>query len=414
MNENETTVGTNVPTDTTAPVVQEKLLRLAVIGTGNCGSMLATAASEELGLDSVAINGSQKDLDLIDCPKVVKIVVGDGKGTGKDRDRAKQFFLADSGIVLDKKFIKVIENNDVIVIATSTGGGYGSGSSTELLELLQTMYENKVFIVAGVLPFEDEGSAAFEGTKAWLKEIGALNPTYMIYDNNQFTGYLSPNKAAAAVNECFVNDLRVLQGDFIDETRTGGIDQRDMLTVLSVAGRIVVDSMEGLEMADVEDGSVIKTLKNHIDNESAHAELVSDKEILASALMYSLGEEFDSVKGAIKNDLQKTFGEHIKDVSNFSDEDNGTIAVVLSGLTEPAMVIDRIINRSKKLEESILSRRAATSKLNKLEGSSKLKTVTAKQSFADETPAVNATSKDADASKEDLLKRFMDKKNAGK
>jgi hypothetical protein len=130
--------------------------------------------------------------------------------------------------------------------------------------------------------------------------------------------------------------------------------------------------------------------------------------------MYSLGEEFDSVKGVIKNDLQKTFGEHIKDVTNFSDEDNGTIAVVLSGLTEPAMVIDRIINRSKKLEESILSRRAATSKLNKLEESSKLKSVTAKQSFADETPAVNATSKDADASKEDLLKRFMDKKNAGK
>jgi cell division GTPase FtsZ len=415
MSEKETTTGTTtVPTVVAStPVEQEKLLRLAVIGTGNCGSMLASSASEELGLDSVAINGSQKDLDLITCPKVVKIVVGDGKGTGKDRDRAKQFFLADSGIVLDNKFIKVIENNDVIVIATSTGGGYGSGSSTELLELLQSMYENKVFIVAGVLPFSDEGSAAFEGTKSWLKEIGALNPTYMIYDNNRFADKMSPNKAAAKVNESFVNDLRVLQGDFISETRTGGIDQRDMLTVLSVAGRIVIDSMEGLEMADIEDGSVIKTLKNHIDTESAHAELVSDKEILASALMYSLGEEFDSVKSAIKNDLQKTFGEHIKDVTNFSDEDEGKIAVVLSGLTEPAMVIDRIINRSKKLEESILSRKAATSKLSKIEESSKLKSVTAKQSFADETSAVNA-SKDGDASKEDLLKRFMDKKNAGK
>lgn len=402
--------GDTVPLYHQAEPTEEKLLRLAVIGTGNCGCMMANDACERLGIDGVAINGSQKDLDLVNCPRVIKMSVGDGKGTGKDRDKAKQFFLGDSGIALDPKFTKVIETNDVIVITTSTGGGFGSGSSTELLELLQQMYANKVFVMAGVLPFSDEGSAAFDGTKAWLREVIALNPTYMIYDNNRFAGRLSPNKAAAMINESFIRDLMVLQGDFIATTRTGGIDQRDMLTVLSVPGRIVVDSMSQLEKADVIDGSVIATLANHIKTDSAHAEMVNDKEILASALMYALNDEFDDVKGAIKTDLQEIFGTHIKDVTNFSDEDMGTIAVVLSGLTEPAMVIDRIINRAQKLEESILGRKAASSKLSKLEGGSKLRNITAKQSFASEAPVVRATDTGS-SNREDILKKFMDKKN---
>jgi cell division GTPase FtsZ len=401
-------------TPTVSSATSEKLLKIAVIGTGNCGSMLATAAAENLGIDAIAINGSQIDLDLIDCPGVVKIVVGDGKGTGKDRNKAKEFFLSDSGLLLDSKVSKVIESNDVIIIATSTGGGYGSGSSTELLEALQTMYDTKVFIVAGVLPFIDEGSAAFEGTKAWLRELGSLHPSYMIYDNNRYAKNTSPNKAAQRVNEAFVKDLSVMQGDFVASTRTGGMDQRDMLTVLSQEGRIFVDSMEDLELSDIIDNSLIATIKQHIDRDSAHAELVADKEVTASALMYALGDAFDGVKGSAKNDLQETFGEHIKDMSNFSDEDNGTIAVILSGLTEPSMVIDRIINRAKKLEDKISSRKAVTSKLSRIEDTpSKLKTVTAKQSFADETPITNAAD-EGGASKEELLKRFMEKKNAAK
>ena len=58
---------------------EEKLLRLAVIGTGNCGCMMANDACERLGIDGVAINGSQKDLDLVNCPRVIKMTVADGR-----------------------------------------------------------------------------------------------------------------------------------------------------------------------------------------------------------------------------------------------------------------------------------------------------------------------------------------------
>ena len=402
---------------TNASPEQTKLLKIAIIGTGNCGCMMANDACEKLGLDGIAINGSELDLELITCPRVVKFSLGDGKGTGKDRQKAKQFFLSDTGIVLDKKFQNIIEKNDVIIITTSTGGGYGSGSSTELLELLQSVYANKVFIVAGVLPFNDEGAAAFEGTKGWLKEIGQLNPTYMIYDNNRYvgkhstSGKITPNRAASMINMAFVEDIRVLQGDFISTTRTGGIDQRDMLTVLSVPGRILIHSMEDLEIADIIDNSIIKTVKENIDEESGHAELVNDKVIIASALMYSLGDDFNDLKGGIKGDLQEIFGSHIKDVSNLSDEDKGSIAIVLSGLSEPAMVIDRIIAQSQKIEDAILGRKSSKSKLSKLETASKLQDVTAKSSFAEET-VITKTSGPAVDSKEELLRKFMAQKHA--
>lgn len=387
----------------------DRLLKIAVIGTGNCGSMLANDACEALGLDGAAINGSERDLKLVSCPRVVPFKTGDGKGTGKDRDTAKKFFLEDSGLTLDKKFIDIIENNDVIIVSTSTGGGYGSGSSTELLELLIEMYPSKVFIAAGVLPFQSEQYTAFEGTKLWLRELSKLNVAYMLYDNNQFSG-MSPNKSAKLVNENFVKDIRVLQGDFIGRTFTGGIDERDMLTVLSVPGRIVIDSIEGLEPSDIKDGSIIRTIRDHIMSYSAHAEMVSDKEILASAMMYTLGEEFDEFKGVIKEDLQTQFGAHVKDTTNFSDEDGNSVAVVLSGLSAPNMVIDRIINKAATLGEDINKRKASQSKLFKdEEAPSSVKTVVAKRSFADETAVVKA--EEGTTSKDELLKKFMERKN---
>lgn len=388
------------------PVVPEKLLKIAVIGTGNCGSMLANDACEALGIDGIAINGSERDLALVTCPNVLTFKTGDGKGTGKDRDTAKKFFLEDSGLTLEKKFISTIESNDVIVVCTSTGGGYGSGSSTELIELLTQMYSTKVIIAAGVLPFQDEQYTAFEGTKSWLKELSALDIPFMLYDNNQFVDRMSPNKAAKMINECFIKDLSVMQGDFIGRTLTGGIDERDMLTVLSAPGRIVVDSIEDLEPSDLINGSIVETIKEHMDSESAHAELIDDKEILASAMMYSLGDQFDEYKGSIKTDIQNQFGTHIKDPSNFSDDDKGTVAIVLSGLSAPNAVIDKIIAKAKGLGEAINSRKASTSRLFAKDSETNVKSVTAKQSFADETPIVKE-----EFTKEELLKKFMQKKS---
>lgn len=404
-------VGKNDYQRTFIPEKRDNLISIAVIGTGNCGSMMADAVAEELHRDTIVINGCKKDLDLVSyVPDNCKFQVGDGKGTGKDRNVAKEFFLADSGLVMEKKFTDVIEQNDAIFVCTSTGGGYGSGSSTELLELLIEMYPEKIFVAVGVLPFEDEGYAAFNGTKAWLKEVLALHIRYMLYVNATPTNRITREQVALNVNRMFVKHLSVLQGDWIGATVTGGIDSRDMVTVLSPAGRIVVLTAEGLEVSEVKD-NLIETLRSKVA-ENCNAELVNDGEIAASALMYELGSEFNEYKATIKQDLYNTFGDHIKDMSNFTDaEDGHEIALVMSGLTEPVMVIDRIITKLQKMGTGIMSRKSAISKLDKTEDMVNEKlAVTAKHSFATETPIVAAAKPNNASSKDEMLKRFLERK----
>lgn len=386
----------------------DKLLNLAVIGTGNCGCMMANAAAKLAELDVIGINGSKRDLDLLKyIPDNCKFQVGDGKGTGKDRNKAKEFFLADSGLTLDPKTISLIENNDIIFVCSSTGGGYGSGSSTELLECLIGMYPNKIFVGVGVLPFSDEGYAAFNGTKDWFKEILELNIPYMLYVNKLTNPKMTREDAAEHVNEQFAKHLMVVQGDLLGRTLTGGIDERDMLTAFSVPGRVVVLLEEHLEVSDV-DTNLIKTLRNSIPM-SGHADLVNDKQIATSALMYQLGSEFNEFKATIKTDLQEEFGEHIKDLTNFTDEEGGSsIALIMTGLTEPTMVIDRILSKLQKMGDTIITRKSATSKLSKFSGLANEKLdVTAKQSFATETPAVAAT---ANNPREEMLQKFLAQK----
>ena len=347
----------------------EELIKVGIIGTGNCGGQLVDLAVTH-GFSGIAVNASQKDLNLL-TSNVLCFTVGDGKGTGKNREEAKKFFDSHITILKDDNFIKFINNCDVIVIATSTGGGFGSGASLALTESLIGIYPDKAFIPAGVLPFDEEGYTAQTHTIEWLQELSELGVPYMLYDNNRFAG--KPQKEVCEiVNEQFVSDLMVIRGDYINETRLGGVDERDMLTTLSTPGRIVIDSIDEIEEADIIDNSIVKTIKEHIKNESAHSDMVEDKEIRASVMMYTLSSTFDPYKGSIKADVQDTFGEHISDYSNYTDIDDDSeeeveesAALILAGLSEPAMRIDKVINRQKKLEDDILGRKKVKSKLGK-------------------------------------------------
>ena len=55
----------------------KKLIKIAIVGTGNCGGMMTNDACEELGLDGIAINGSERDLELITCKTVIPFPTGE-------------------------------------------------------------------------------------------------------------------------------------------------------------------------------------------------------------------------------------------------------------------------------------------------------------------------------------------------
>lgn len=348
--------------------MKEELIKIGVIGLGNCGGQMADLAAAH-GFGAAAMNASQKDLDLLKND-ILLFPVGDGKGTGKSRENSKEFFIQRINMVQDSAFKEFVDNHDCIVIATSTGGGFGSGSSLVLREILGKLYPNKAIIVAGVLPFDDEGYTAQNHSIEWLQELTETeegSATYMIYDNNIWANK-PKQKVCELINNQFVSDLKVIRGDYINSTTTGGIDNRDMMTAISAPGRLFIDAIELLEEADIVDNSIIATIQEHIREHSAHAQLSDDKVISASAMMYTLREDFAPYTPNLKSELQEAFGVHLNDYDNFADvpmdfEEQDSVALLLCGLSQPTLRINRLINKRDKLEEDILGRKHAESKL---------------------------------------------------
>lgn len=389
---------------------RENLLNIGVIGMGNAGGMMANLASKH-GFDAMAINASEKDLTLLDGD-ITKIPVGDGRGTGKSRDEAASFFFNRINLVQDPTVVDFIGKHDAIVIASSIGGGFGSGSSLMLADVLTKMTGGeKLVIPAGVIPFDDELYTSHKHAIEWLKELGKMDISYLLYDNSIF-GNIPKQKAHDRVNEQFVYDLMVMRGDTLYNTASGGIDNRDMMTALSIPGRIVTDWIPEIEEAEIVNGSLIATVAKHLKEKSAHAELSDDKVIKASALIYSLDEDFDSYKPSLKKDIQEIFGAHLNDYDNLADitgdEDEipaNSISIILTGLSAPNLRINRLVNRYDQLEADILKARKSSNKLSSVKtGNSALQLKS--KSFADGgSKSISAT---------DFLKGYVAAKTGGK
>lgn len=365
---------------------KEPLLSIGVIGMGNCGGQMADLVCDKLSVDAFAINASEKDINMLRAEEISVIMVGDGKGTGKNREEAADFLLNKINLVQDDSFKEFLDRNDVIFVVSSMGGGFGSGSCLIMTELLTKLTEgNKAIIPVGVLPFDSEGYTAQSHAIEWLQELEKLDVPYIIYDNNIY-GDIPKQQAHQKINFQFAKDICVIRGDYVYNTNSGGIDNRDMLTVVSIPGRIVIDTILDLDESELVDRSIAKTLEQHLEKESAHAAMVDDKVIKASALMYCFGPELSSYTGTLKEDIQSIFGPHLNDYDNFSDVNgpgSGTVSLILSGLTSPVLRINRLISRRDKLESEIAGKSAAVSRLSQTANSSKLKLNTKK--FASES-----------------------------
>ncbi len=355
---------------------KEPLLSIGVIGMGNCGGQMADLVCDKLSVDAFAINASEKDINMLRAEEISVIMVGDGKGTGKNREEAADFLLNKINLVQDDSFKEFLDRNDVIFVVSSMGGGFGSGSCLIMTELLTKLTEgNKAIIPVGVLPFDSEGYTAQSHAIEWLQELEKLDVPYIIYDNNIY-GDIPKQQAHQKINFQFAKDICVIRGDYVYNTNSGGIDNRDMLTVVSIPGRIVIDTILDLDESELVDRSIAKTLEQHLEKESAHAAMVDDKVIKASALMYCFGPELSSYTGTLKEDIQSIFGPHLNDYDNFSDVNgpgSGTVSLILSGLTSPVLRINRLISRRDKLESEIAGKSAAVSRLSQTANSSKLK-----------------------------------------
>lgn len=346
------------------------MIKLGLIGCGNCGGQIVDLAKEKKDMPGIVINTSEKDIDNI--RNVTTFKVGDNRGAGKDRNRAKTFVKQMIKQLLSQdKFKMHIEENDIIAVVASTGGGTGSGISVMLTDLLSTMYPDKRFILVHVLPSLKESLASQQNTIEYLQEMNRMNATFMSYDNGQ-KDHLPSNLVLRQMNEEIVEDLAVIRGDYLVSTPFTSIDEQDLTRILEVPGRLVVHRVYDIKEKDVEKQDLEQLLIDTIDNNGYMTELQRDKivkkmgvvENLTDKLANKVDSNMDRFKDAIGHPIEGF--EHIAIIQPGTAIKNRLITMS-SGLTMPDNRIEKINERIQEILDELERQQQATSLLNTIQ-----------------------------------------------
>ena len=336
------------------------MLKVGVIGIGNTGNQVATLAMNELKIPVLAINSSEKDLETVPDSVPKKLISGAkglSQGAGKNRSLAKSYLKDSIMKVLSSDDINsFLNDNDIIFIISSTGGGTGSGTAPLLASIIKSAYLDTKVILIGVLPVNNEALSAHVNTLEYLTELYSVleNQTYMLYDNDKYAklpSYLMMEK----VNREIVEDINVIRCAYNLTTRFDSIDEQDMMRLVSFPGRIVVSRLEKIQEKDIDGKSIEDMLIDNLKTNS-HTELQRDRKVIASGIITNLSQ---TLTESFDNHIPKVrefVGDPVHDFNHiFINEDRklpNNVFLILSGLTRVNDKINKITDRIAEIEDS--------------------------------------------------------------
>lgn len=333
------------------------MLKVCILGIGNAGNQVAELAKKERNIPGLAINSSNKDLTNI-C-NVDQFIIGDERGAGKDRNEAKNFMRQNIKNMLNQEqFKKQIEENEIIFIVSSTGGGTGSGMAPVMTEILSKMYPDKRFIIIQIFPPISESVAAQQNTIDYLKEIRQFMPNavYMSYDNHRRANKPT-DEMMIEVNREIVEDICIIRGDYNYPTPYSSIDEKDMMKMLETPGRLAIARVYGLKEKDLDEKSIEDHLLINLKTVSVAAELERDRIVKRMGVITNLGEKLHKVFDTKLTVFKEFVGEPVEGFEhihiNKEDTDPNRVVVILAGLSIPDDRIQKMIQRIDEAKEAL-------------------------------------------------------------
>ena len=343
------------------------MIKLGLIGIGNCGSQITDLAKEKKDIPGIVINTSEKDIDNV--KNVTTFKIGDSRGAGKERKRAKEFVKQMIKQLLGQdKFKDHIEDSDILAVIASTGGGTGSGISVMLTDLLSTMYPDKRFILVHVLPSLKESLASQQNTIEYLQEMNRLSVTYMSYDNG-CKDNKSSNIVLREMNEEIVEDLAVIRGDYLVSTPYTSIDEQDLTKILEVPGRLIVHRLFDIKEKDAEKQDLEQMLISTIDENDYMTEIQHDKVVKKMGVVENLTDKLANKVDSNMDRFKDELGHPIEGFEHIAIIKPGTpvknrLVVMSSGLSMPDNRIEKINERIQEILDEIEKQSKSTSLLD--------------------------------------------------
>jgi len=153
------------------PVIVEKkrkALNFGVVGSGQAGSRVAEQFYN-LGYPTVAFNTASQDLENIALPEANKFLLeftigGAAKDLGIGYDAAETHKNEIANLIFDK-----LNDSDVLIFASSLGGGSGAGSTDVMLNVLNST--GKPVIVVAILPMSSDDAQTKQNSLETLAKV---------------------------------------------------------------------------------------------------------------------------------------------------------------------------------------------------------------------------------------------------
>lgn len=268
------------------------MLKTAIIGVGNAGGNVAKLVHEEASFPAIALNTSNQDLSAIG-DSIPVLLFGDGKGIGKNRDGSKEELKKSvQALVSDEKMLNVLNGAELIFVVSSCGGGTGSGTALILATIVGISYPNATVIPIGIAPQLSEGFGSQLNFVDYYSDLKKKADTlsYMIYDNNQYAN-LPHKQMIDTVNHQICRHIQVLSGVFNNQTDLDSIDDRDMITIVSAPGRLIVADATDIKERDVDSSDAIEKMLIEDLKNSAIAEPQRDGRVTSSGIIADISEK---------------------------------------------------------------------------------------------------------------------------
>lgn len=330
------------------------MIRCGVLGIGNAGCQVAADAVKD-GFKAIAINSSDSDINTIKGKGIPSLLIGNGDGSGKDRNESKTALKAGvMNLIKHPKLGEFIEELDIVFVVASTGGGTGSGIGPIFTTLLEQKFPKTKPILVAIMPTYQESLAAQDNNIQFFKEVVnslSENATYMVYDNSRYSG-MATNLILEEVNRDIIEDMMVIRGDYQNETKYDSIDRKESKVLSSTPGRLAVIKLRSIQESILDSVKIDDMLLESL-SKSATAEIDRDGYIKTMGVISNLKPSMVSKFDPVLTKLTETIGKPIEIFQhvgiNETKDDENQVFVILGGLSEPISRIKKSIERSNEI-----------------------------------------------------------------
>lgn len=218
---------------------KDRSIKIGVVGVGQAGSRLAEVFFK-YGYSVGVLNTALQDLKFIQVPERKKLFLEYGLGgAGKDLTIGEGAINEHRDAIVEFLESEVVEDNDMLFLAISGGGGTGSGSVEPILNILKSF--DRPLGVIYVLPMNTDDAVAKKNSLTTLARLAkmaatdAIN-TLVVVDNSKIEtiyGGLSQTEFWKTANQAIVEPLHLFNRLTSQPSEFTSLDPTDFGRIIS-------------------------------------------------------------------------------------------------------------------------------------------------------------------------------------